>query len=315
MELEFFKKAILKNRLSHLYLISGKNKIDQLNFVKDITYLILTDGKENNEVIYNQIQNNFNPNLILIETSGQTIKKEQILSLQEEFSKTNIIDSPRVYIISEIEKITNSAANSLLKFLEEPNGSKTYGFLLTSNKDKVLPTIISRSQVFNLKSLELVDNIKYFENNEIYIFDSILLSLLTTNLKEAKNILNQTYYLEIKKALNTFVDSLANNKKLILEMENKTNEILTTQQYILNFVNILLFLIEDIIFYKNKIPIRLTEYETLIPKIATRFSEEDLFKIFKYTQKLNGRTNYNVNYDLLFTTYYIKIDRLGGKND
>lgn len=315
MELEFFKKAILKNRLSHLYLISGKNKIDQLNFVKDITYLILTDGKENNEVIYNQIQNNFNPNLILIETSGQTIKKEQILSLQEEFSKTNIIDSPRVYIISEIEKITNSAANSLLKFLEEPNGSKTYGFLLTSNKDKVLPTIISRSQVFNLKSLELVDNIKYFENNEIYIFDSILLSLLTTNLKEAKNILNQTYYLEIKKALDTFVDSLANNKKLILEMENKTNEILTTQQYILNFVNILLFLIEDIIFYKNKIPIRLTEYETLIPKIATRFSEEDLFKIFKYTQKLNGRTNYNVNYDLLFTTYYIKIDRLGGKND
>lgn len=315
MELKFFKKAILKNRLSHLYLISGKNKIDQLNFVKDIAYLILTDGKENNDVIYNQIQNNFNPNLILVETTGQTIKKEQILSLQEEFSKTNIIDSPRVYIISEIEKITNSAANSLLKFLEEPNGSNTYGFLLTSNKDKVLSTIISRSQVFNLKSLELIDNINYFKDNDISNFDSILLSLLTTNLKEAKNILNSTYYEEIKQALDTFVDSLANHKKLVLEMENKTNEILSVQQYILNFVNILLFLIEDIIFYKNKIPIRLTDYETCIPKIATRFSEEELFKIFKYTQKLNGRTNYNVNYDLLFTTYYIKIDRLGDKND
>lgn len=48
--------------------------------------------------------------------------------------------------------MTASAANSLLKFLEEPSGD-VCAFLLTENANLILPTIISRCQEFELQAL------------------------------------------------------------------------------------------------------------------------------------------------------------------
>ena len=49
--------------------------------------------------------------------------------------------------------MNQSAANSLLKFMEEPSSSGVYGFLLTDNIEDVIQTIISRSQVIHLKEV------------------------------------------------------------------------------------------------------------------------------------------------------------------
>ena len=49
--------------------------------------------------------------------------------------------------------MTNGAANSLLKFIEEP-GAGVYIFMLTTNKSAVLPTIRSRTQVIELPPLK-----------------------------------------------------------------------------------------------------------------------------------------------------------------
>ena len=48
------------------------------------------------------------------------ISKEQIVELQEEFSKTSLVEGNRIYIVDGIDKASVSAQNSLLKFIEEP---------------------------------------------------------------------------------------------------------------------------------------------------------------------------------------------------
>lgn len=77
---------------------------------------------------------------------GASIKIEQIRELQKQFAYRNTSTSAvQLYIIQEAEKMTVSAANSLLKFLEEPN-SRVVAILITHNGQALLPTIRSRAQ-------------------------------------------------------------------------------------------------------------------------------------------------------------------------
>ncbi|MFX3864258.1 DNA polymerase III subunit delta', partial [Streptococcus suis] len=88
------------------------------------------------------------PDVHWIEPDGQSIKKGQIEALQEEFSKTGVESNQKLYIIRHADKMTNNAANSLLKFLEEPHRGTT-AVLLTEQYHRMLPTIISRCQVLS----------------------------------------------------------------------------------------------------------------------------------------------------------------------
>ena len=67
-----------------------------------------------------------------------------------QFSQAGIESQQQVFIIEQAEKMHPNAANSLLKVIEEPQ-SEVYIFFLTSDEEKILPTIRSRTQIFHFK--------------------------------------------------------------------------------------------------------------------------------------------------------------------
>ena len=77
-------------------------------------------------------------------------QKEQILGLQNEFSTKAIESKYKVCIILNCEQLNKYAANSLLKFLEEPE-ENIITILLTNNIGQVLKTIVSRCQVITFQ--------------------------------------------------------------------------------------------------------------------------------------------------------------------
>ena len=77
-----------------------------------------------------RISSGNHPDVHLIERDGLSIKKEQIKSLQEEFSKKSVEANRKVYMIADADKMSVGAANSLLKFLEEP-AADTVAILMT----------------------------------------------------------------------------------------------------------------------------------------------------------------------------------------
>lgn len=159
--LNYFKHAISSHKLAHLYLLHGdKGTLRTHTMIQLLNEMFQTthDTKEGVMSI---------ANVHYIEPSGTVIKKEQILSLQEEFSKTSLVEGKRVYVIEDIELISTSAANSLLKFLEEPNSSATYGFLLSEHIDQVLPTILSRAQKVTLPNTSLKALYHSFSQDDI----------------------------------------------------------------------------------------------------------------------------------------------------
>lgn len=99
------------------------------------------------------ILNGTSQNLILIEPSGSSIKIENIHRIDSFLSLTPAYPGYRFVIIDEASYMNASAANALLKMLEEPP-EKTVFILTTSNLSMILPTVISRCLLLGFSPIQ-----------------------------------------------------------------------------------------------------------------------------------------------------------------
>ena len=97
--------------------------------------------------------------MFVVSPDGNSIKIDQVRELQREFSFRAVESNRKVYIIEQAEKMTVQAANSLLKFLEEPNYQVT-AILSTEHVHQILPTILSRCQVMSFQELPLTQRVQ-----------------------------------------------------------------------------------------------------------------------------------------------------------
>lgn len=161
--------SIRNNKLSHAYLIDGNNNECAFDFVLALVKMIICDkhysnfDKCANCNKCNRIDDGNYTEVKIIETASLIIKKEQLLELQSDFSRTSIEGDNRVYIIKDCEKMNKQAANSLLKFLEEPEEG-IIAILFTNNINKVLGTIVSRCQLIKLSKDIIVNQDKTLIN-------------------------------------------------------------------------------------------------------------------------------------------------------
>ncbi|WP_424526551.1 DNA polymerase III subunit delta' [Spiroplasma endosymbiont of Glossina fuscipes fuscipes] len=146
-KMALFKNLILKNNLSNQLLISCNNKIKLETFTTEIIKFLLCQEKKDSDCQCETCQRINNKTYYDLKISGDfetTIKKETIQEIIQTFSYSALEQTGiKVYVINGADLLTLEAANSLLKFLEEPS-KNTYAFLLTTNKTKVIDTIKSR---------------------------------------------------------------------------------------------------------------------------------------------------------------------------
>ena len=153
----YIETIIKTDKLSHSYIIELGDVSLDYPFVLLFVKMILCPHSVSNidDLNCNRCntcqlidEGNF-PDLEIIEADGMQIKKKQLLSLKEEYQNYSLIGHRRVYIIREAEKLNPSSANTILKFLEEPEEG-IIAILLTKNRYQVLDTILSRCQVLSL---------------------------------------------------------------------------------------------------------------------------------------------------------------------
>lgn len=147
-----FARLAQKKTLAHAYLFTGATGAGKTALARWVAQACLCVQPQASGQPCGQcdechrIQRDEHPDVLHIVPDGQTIKVNQIRLLRSEFSKSGVEGLQKFFIISEAEKMTASAANSLLKFLEEPTGQVT-AFLLSAHPQQLLPTIVSRCQV------------------------------------------------------------------------------------------------------------------------------------------------------------------------
>lgn len=141
-----------------------------------------------------RIQDGQFADMILVDGEKTSIKKEDILHIQKEFSTTALEKyGKKIYILNNCENSTAAAMNSLLKFLEEPEGD-VLAILCTDQLERVLPTIVSRCQLvpFRLSDYQVIK--KYGIENGLSELDAHLTSQLVSNVVEMENLVKQEEY-------------------------------------------------------------------------------------------------------------------------
>lgn len=220
----FYEQAIVplnSGRINHAYLIETNNNEDELvdtylnEFYKQLLICGLNESNEvgiSKEKLINLLENKSYPDLLEIKPENNVIKKEQLLEMMEKFSNKSVYGTYQIYVINHAEMLNLSSANTILKFLEEPENN-IIAVLLSTHRYKVLPTILSRCTVMTLKQEK---------SNMIDVNDNqILIKLLN-------NLLIDTEPLII--LFNDYYESLFQTKELSLDTLKKISKIL--QYYI-----------------------------------------------------------------------------------
>lgn len=186
-------ESINNDKLVQAYLFVSKDEKILLDYSLAFVKKIITP--EYNTNICSKIDKNIYNELKIINPESNLIKKEQLLDLQHSFKTKAIEGNKKIYIINKCEKMNSAAANSILKFLEEPQDN-IIAILLTTNIDKVMPTIKSRCQIISLfnneENMNDIEDIIYQEYNKIENnIDSEQLEKNIENIKKYSTILEK----------------------------------------------------------------------------------------------------------------------------
>ncbi len=151
------KNALKFNRVAHAYLFcgsrgTGKTTLARL-FAKALNCLELSPDQEPCNTCISCVQMNEGRALDVIEIDGASNRGiDDIRQINETVSYVTSSSKYKIYIIDEVHMLTKEAFNALLKTLEEPPENVKF-FFATTEPHKILPTIISRCQRFDLNRI------------------------------------------------------------------------------------------------------------------------------------------------------------------
>ena len=259
---------IKSNYISHAYLIDENNNSDSFDivmaFIKEV--LCSTLDSDSRQVLCKRIDAGNYQEIKIIEPDGTLIKKQQILALQQAFSRSAIEGSKRVYIIRDADKMRSETANSMLKFLEEPDNN-IMAILMTNNFNNLLSTIVSRCQVIRLNNDSNSSSNCEFDELVWNLIKSLEQNGIKTIIKEQDLIFNSTVQKERDKFVVIF-DKMINMYYDILKISSGNRDVVccnyldeftmiakkNMQDKILNKINILIDMKDRI---KNNVNINL----------------------------------------------------------
>ncbi len=313
------KNAIANNKLAHAYLFCGPRGVGKTTcariFAKTINCLNpLAEGEACNECesckAFNE-QRSYNIHELDAASNNSV---DDIRTLIEQVRIPPQIGKYKVYIIDEVHMLSTSAFNAFLKTLEEPPHHAIF-ILATTEKHKILPTILSRCQIYDFNRIginETIEHLKYVATKEgvnfepealgviahkadggmrdaLSIFDQIVSftngNISYKNVIENLNVLDYDYYFR-------FVDIFLKNE--VTSAMLLFNEIINKGFDGSHFINGLASHLRDLLVSKDSSTVELLEVsESIRNKYVEQASKCDTKFLYR-TMKLCN--NCDINY-------------------
>lgn len=304
-----FIKSNKNNKVSHAYILDGKEKTGKKLIAKTFAKLLLCENSTSNPCLKCSscisFESNNNPDFFFIESNKKSlevsyIRKSIIKNLETKPFKYKY----KVFVVKDAHTMTLQAQNAILKTIEEPPNFAVFIFL-SKNYNIFLPTILSRCILFKIKPL-LPNVIEQFliKNNvdkniakfySLYSRGSIGKALEMIHSEKFKairqDIVNDIYKLDSLDLIQmyTLVEKYQNMKENI-------NDIL--DMYLLFYRDSLI--LKKTNNFNNIIQIDIKDYIREISNMSTKNLVNKIEAIFKAKLYLEQNSNFNMTMECLF---------------
>lgn len=161
------KNAIKHNQLAHAFLFCGPRGVGKTTCARILAKTINCENKTKDGEACNKCQScvsfNEGTSLNIHELDAASNNSvDDIRTLVEQVRFAPQAGNYKVYIIDEVHMLSSSAFNAFLKTLEEPPPYAIF-ILATTEKHKILPTILSRCQIFDFKRITTNDTVEHLQ--------------------------------------------------------------------------------------------------------------------------------------------------------
>ena len=309
------QNAIANGKITHAYLFSGPRGTGKTTVARILAKALNcsygTDNEPCNECTScKEIMEGNNPDVIEIDAASNN-GVDEIREIREKVKFLPGESKYKVYIIDEVHMLTTSAFNALLKTLEEPPKHVIF-ILATTEPQKVLPTILSRCQRYDFKSLtvnEIEESIlKVAKEENVNISKEAVVAIAESaegGMRDALSYLDQAISLSEDEVTIEDVNSVTGNlsydkiielakcfeDKRISEALKIVNELLNLGKEVNKIIVSMLQFYRDILLYKT---VDTSDYSKYIfekdsfKELASRIDEK---RIFYYVEVLSETQN------------------------
>ena len=246
------KNAVKSGKLAHAYLFCGPRGVGKTTCARIFAKAIncehpTSDGEACNECESCKAFNEQRSYNIFELDAASNNSVENIKSLMDQTRIPPQVGKYKVFIIDEVHMLSAAAFNAFLKTLEEPPAHVIF-ILATTEKHKILPTILSRCQIYDFERMsvpDIINHLKMVAEHEGYTYEEEALAIIAEKadggMRDALSIFDQTAsfsqgnvtYQKVIDDLNV-LDSENYFNIVNLALENKAAEIMVLLNDIIN---------------------------------------------------------------------------------
>lgn len=304
---EHFKNAIKLNKISHAYILNGEQGMGKKTMANAFALTLMCEegGEEPcmNCHACRQAMSFNHPDIRYV-----THDKPGVISVEEVRQQINsdvqikpYSSKYKIYIIDEAEKMNTAAQNAILKTIEEPPAYVVI-LLLTSNKDMLLSTILSRCVTMEFKPVRRDILINYLVEKEKlpdYRAREVA-DFAGGNIGKAINMAGSDDFMQMK---DDVVRLMKNVRKMTAaDISDAVQEIGTYKDRLSEYLDMVLMWYRDVLMYKasgDESRIVYKDNIDIIREQAKIASYSGIEKVLREIDSLKGKLKINVNFDIL----------------
>lgn len=303
---EALKSSLVNKTISHAYIINGENRSGK-EFIARIFAKTLLCEKQQDEPCNEchscgQADSMNHPDIIHV--SHEKPNTIGVDDIRQSINDTVMIkpysSEYKIYIMNEAEKMSPAAQNALLKTIEEPPKYAVF-ILLTNSTDALLPTVLSRCIVFNMKPVKDSDMRKYLMN-ELKIPDyraDVCVAFARGNVGRAKALASSEDFDRIRKDALSLLKNIYDME--IVDIMQALKNIKEFGFDIGDYLDIMAVWYRDVLLFKATHDVNHLIFKDeiqSIQRVAKRTDYEGIEDVIEALSKAKSRIQSNVSFEL-----------------